>query len=107
MNTTIAARSRLLRPYRSDALPQMGVVAAAASTYTVTTQERSPSPPRSPAIVGSAVAMIVWSSAAMNMTSSSPLNGSAKPRPLAAMIRASAAAPGCVLMATPPFQIAS
>ena len=40
-----------------------------ASRYAVTTHERCWSPPRSPTIVGSAVATIVWSSDASRMTS--------------------------------------
>ena len=76
MNSRIAALIRLLRPYMSDALPHRGVEAAAPRTYTVTTQESSPSPPSSPAMVGSAVAMIVWSSAPMNIATSSPPNAS-------------------------------
>ncbi len=71
-NTRIAARSSPLRPNRSLTLPQIGVNAAAARTYTVTTQVSWLSPPSSPAIVGSAVAMIVWSSAATNIVSSRP-----------------------------------
>ena len=39
--------------------------------YAVTTQDRCDSPCRSPAIVGSAVATIVWSSAASSIPSSS------------------------------------
>ena len=38
----------------------------------MTTHERWFSPPRSPTIVGSAVATIVWSSAASSITSISP-----------------------------------
>ena len=76
MNTTIAARIRSLRPKRSDALPHRGVEAAAPRTYTVTTHESALSPPSWPAIVGSAVAMIVWSSAPMNIATNSPANPS-------------------------------
>ncbi len=44
-----------------------------ASRYAVTTQERCSRPPRSPTIVGSAVATIVWSSDASRTTSRSAL----------------------------------
>ena len=59
MNTTIAAAINRLRPNRSEAFPHTGVEAAAASTYAVTTHDSSARPPSWPAIVGSAVAMIV------------------------------------------------
>lgn len=72
MNIRIAALIRLFRPYMSDALPHRGVEAAAPRTYTVTTHDSSLSPPSWPAIVGSAVAMIVWSSAPMNIATSKP-----------------------------------
>ena len=44
-----------------------------ASRYAVTTQERWFNPPRSPTMVGSAVATIVWSSAASIIPSINPL----------------------------------
>ena len=76
MNMRMAALRRLLRPYMSDAFPHSGVEAAAPRTYTVTTQDRSPRPPSSPAIVGSAVAMIVWSRAPINIATSRPAKAS-------------------------------
>ena len=68
---TIAAWKNVLRPYRSPSLPHSGVDTVDASRYAVTTQDRCDSPCRSPAIVGSAVATIVWSSAASSIPSSS------------------------------------
>src|SRR6478672_4084564 len=71
-NTTIANWNTLLRPWRSLILPYSGVVTVDATRYAVTTHERWFRPPRSPTIVGSAVATIVWSSAASSMPSMSP-----------------------------------
>src|SRR5215468_1666566 len=68
---TIEASKNVLRPYRSPSLPHSGVDTVDASRYAVTTQDRWDSPCRSPAIVGSAVATIVWSSAASSIPSSS------------------------------------
>src|SRR5262245_60760259 len=68
---TIEAWKNVLRPYRSPSLPHSGVDTVDASRYAVTTQDRWDSPCRSPAIVGSAVATIVWSSAASSIPSSS------------------------------------
>ena len=53
-----------LRPNRSPNLPTIAAAIVSASRYAVTTQDRCPAPPRSPTIVGSAVATMVWSSAA-------------------------------------------
>ena len=79
---TIAAWKNCLRPYRSPSFPHSGVDAVEASRYAVTTQDRWDSPCRSPAIVGSAVATIVWSSAASSMPSSSaPMMISTRRRP--------------------------
>ena len=66
----------VLRPNMSPSLPHSGVVAVEASMYAVTTQDRWLAPPRSPTIVGSAVATIVWSRAARNMPSITPANTS-------------------------------
>src|SRR5215470_12908021 len=68
---TIEASKNVLRPYRSPSLPHSGVDTVDASRYAVTTQDRCDSPCRSPAMVGSAVATIVWSSAASSIPSSS------------------------------------
>src|SRR5262249_39904635 len=68
---TIEAWKNALRPYRSPSLPHSGVDTVDASRYAVTTQDRCDNPCRSPAIVGSAVATIVWSSAASSIPSSS------------------------------------
>ncbi len=67
----MAARKTGFRPYMSPSFPYIGVDTVDASRYAVTTHERWFSPPRSPTIVGSAVATIVWSSAARNMPSMS------------------------------------
>jgi len=67
---TIAAWKNVFRPYMSPSLPHSGVEMVDASRYAVTTQDRCDSPCRSPAIVGNAVATIVWSSAASSMPSS-------------------------------------
>src|SRR5205807_9092909 len=56
--------STRLRPTRSRSFPHSGVVAAAVITYAEITHETSLSRPRSEAIVGSAVARMVWSSTA-------------------------------------------
>lgn len=48
-------------------MPQIGVEAAVASVYAVTTQERCSRPPSSPTIVGIAVPMIMLSSIASSM----------------------------------------
>src|SRR5271154_53007 len=68
--------STILRPYMSPSFPYSGVTTVCASRYAVTTQEMCFKPPRSPTIVGSAVATIVWSSAARNITSKRPPNTS-------------------------------
>ena len=70
---TIAARNRYLRPYWSPSLPHTWVVAVLASRYAVTTQDRWLRPPRSLTMVGSAVATIVWSSAASSSASISAM----------------------------------
>ena len=66
---TIAAWNSLLRPYWSPSFPHSGADTVVASRYAVITQDRWLSPPRSPTIVGSAVATIVWSSAASRIAS--------------------------------------
>ncbi len=68
---TIAAWKKILRPYWSPSLPHSGVDAVEARMYAVTTQEMCDRPCRSPAMVGSAVATMVWSSAASSRPSSS------------------------------------
>ena len=67
---TIEAWKNRFRPYMSPSLPHSGVDTVEASRYAVTTQDRWDSPCRSPTMVGSAVATIVWSSAASSMPSS-------------------------------------
>src|SRR5580692_3610811 len=67
---TIEAWKNLFRPYMSPSLPHNGVDTVEASRYAVITHDRCDNPCRSPAIVGSAVATIVWSSAASNIPSS-------------------------------------
>ena len=67
----IAAWKKILRPYWSPSLPHSGVDAVEARMYAVTTQEMCDRPCRSPAMVGSAVATMVWSSAASSRPSSS------------------------------------
>lgn len=64
---TIEVRKEPFRPYMSPILPQMGVEAAVASVYAVTTQERCSRPPSSPTIVGMAVPMIMLSSMASSI----------------------------------------
>src|SRR5215471_20532906 len=51
----------------------MGVAIVCASKYAVMTQESWSRPPRSPTIVGSAVATMVWSAAATSMPRTSPV----------------------------------
>src|SRR3954471_13588218 len=75
--TTIAAWNRGLRPWRSLTRPQMGIETVAPRRYAVTTHESWSIPPRSPTIVGSAVATIVWSSEASSIASSRPAKVSA------------------------------
>src|SRR3954447_13459488 len=75
-NTARAPWSRRLRPWRSPSLPQSGVDAVAATTYAVTSQETSLRRPRSVAIVGSAVARIVWSSTAGSIARTRAAKGS-------------------------------
>lgn len=60
-------RKMPLRPYMSPSLPQMGVEAAVARVYAVTTQDRCSSPPRSPTMVGMAVPTIRLSSMASSI----------------------------------------
>ena len=62
--TTIAKRNRFFRPQASPSLPYSGTVTVEVSMYAVKTHEYCVMPPRSPTIRGSAVATIVWSSAA-------------------------------------------
>lgn len=92
-NSTIAACSTILRPYRSPSLPYSGSTMVDDSRYAVTTHDNwssPPSPPSSPTIVGSAVDTIVWSSADSSMTSSSAATIS----PVGASRRAASAAGG-------------
>ena len=56
---TIADCSTILRPYWSPSFPYTGPATVEESRYAVTTHDRSETPPRSPTIVGSAVATIV------------------------------------------------
>lgn len=60
-------RKAPLRPYMSPSLPQMGVEAAVARVYAVTTQDRWAMPPRSPTMVGIAVPTIMLSSIARSI----------------------------------------
>src|SRR4051794_24748117 len=69
---TMLARNTGRRPKRSPSFPQSGVVTVDASRYDVTTQDRWFAPPRSLTIVGSAVATIVWSSAASSIANIRP-----------------------------------
>ena len=62
----------ILRPCRSESLPQTGVETVEASRVADTTHASCSCPPSSPTIVGSAVATIVWDSAATSMPSISP-----------------------------------
>lgn len=64
---TIEARKTPLRPYMSPSLPQIGVEAAVARVYAVTTQDRCSSPPSSPTMVGIAVPTIMLSSMASSI----------------------------------------
>src|SRR5579875_510150 len=65
----IAASNMCLRPYRSPSLPHIGVETVDASRYAVTTHESWSTPPRSPTIVGRAVATTVWSRDASSIPS--------------------------------------
>ncbi len=56
---TIAVWNMILRPYRSLTLPYSGVDAVDVNKYAVTTHDKWSKPPRSPTIVGNAVATIV------------------------------------------------
>jgi hypothetical protein len=58
-NTTSANWKTTLRPSRSLTFPYRGTEIVEASRYAVTTHERWLRPPRSPTIVGRAVATIV------------------------------------------------
>src|SRR3954451_4396291 len=69
---TMLAKNTGRRPKRSPSFPQSGVVTVEASRYDVTTQDRWLAPPRSLTIVGSAVATIVWSSAASSIANIRP-----------------------------------
>src|SRR3954451_12790028 len=70
----IAAWNMILRPYRSDSLPQIGVDAVEASSVDETTQDSCSWPPSSPTMVGNAVATMVWDSAARSIPSISPVS---------------------------------
>jgi hypothetical protein len=72
MPTTSSGR----RPNRSPSLPYTGMTTVAATKYVVTMAGIWVRPPSSPAIAGSAGAMIVWSSAPSSITTISP--GSAR-----------------------------
>src|SRR6516225_1542256 len=98
---TIEASKNVLRPYRSPSLPHSGVDTVDASRYAVTTQDRCDSPCRSPAIVGSAVATIVWSSAASSSPSSSaPMMMSLRRCPICSGSASAAAGEVTVLSST-------
>ncbi len=58
-NRTSANWSTTLRPSMSPSFPYSGVTTVCASRYAVTTHDSWVRPPRSPTIVGSAVATIV------------------------------------------------
>ena len=68
----MAKMKTLLRPKRSETLPYSGTVIVDARRYAVTTHDRCSKPWRSATIAGSAVATIVWSSAASIMPSTVP-----------------------------------
>ena len=67
MNSTMLPMKIDLRPNRSPNLPPRIVAMVWVSRYAVTTQLMCSAPPRSPTIVGSAVATIVPSSAARSI----------------------------------------
>jgi|SRR6478609_7801806 hypothetical protein len=69
-NSVIAARHRRLRPKASPSMPYAGIATAIARVYAIITQDMCPNPPSSPTTVGSAVATMIWSSAASRVTSS-------------------------------------
>ncbi len=96
---TIEAWKNVFRPYMSPSLPHSGVDTVEASRYAVMTQDRCDSPCRSPAMVGSAVATIVWSRAASSMPSSSaPMMISTRRGAMAAGPGSAAAAASVVLV---------
>ncbi len=70
---TMAAWKNIFLPYRSPSFPHSGVETVEASRYAVTTQDSFERLCRSPAMVGSAVATMVWSSAASSIPSSNPV----------------------------------
>src|SRR5579864_1951724 len=74
VNTASAASSVGRRPKRSPMLPYSGAATVAASKYATTTQEKSANPPSEDTIAGSALARIVWSTAARNMANMTPGN---------------------------------
>ncbi len=67
VNSTMLPMKIDLRPKRSPNLPPRMVAMVWVSRYAVTTQLMCSAPPRSPTIVGSAVATIVESSAASSI----------------------------------------
>ena len=69
---TMAVWKIRLRPKRSLILPQRGTDTVDVRMYAVTTHDSCRSPPRSPTIVGRAVATIVWSRAANSIPAMSP-----------------------------------
>src|ERR1700722_217687 len=71
-NSTMASWNSRLRPYRSPALPQIGVEAVLASRYAVMTHDSRLLWWKSPTIVGRAVDTMVWSSEARNIPIISP-----------------------------------
>ena len=71
-NSTIEKMNSLRRPNRSDSIPYRGTETVEASRYAVTTHDMCSNPWRSVTMRGSAVATIVWSSAARNMPSMTP-----------------------------------
>lgn len=78
---TIAVGKSLSRPYWSPSFPHNGVPAVEARRWAVTTHERWSRPSRSLTIVGSAVAAMVWSSAARERPSgSAPSDSHSVPR---------------------------
>src|SRR4051794_4359093 len=74
----------ILWPWRSPSLPHRGVDAVAATTYAVTSHETSVSRPRSPAIVGRAVARIVWSRTAGSIARTRAAKATRTPSPATA-----------------------
>src|SRR4051812_19744515 len=78
MKAANAVCSSRLRPSRSPSLPHSGIDTVEATTYAVTIHDTSVSRPSSPAIVGSAVARIVWSSTAGSIAATNAANAAVR-----------------------------